>query len=129
MLDAKGLKEHYDAIHIHQSEIHNYQKKAGRCIVTFQTSLECNHYITNRQGIITSGKKDRKYQTRFNIDMIYVQDRSLMESEHDQTLGMHCPNCNAPITALGEKHCAYCGSPIIEINMNIWTFSNIEERR
>lgn len=129
MLRNRGLTEHFDRVHIHQTAIRDYKNTAGRCIISFQTSLECYHYITNDSGTVTEGHKDRKYQTRFNMDMIYVQDRSITENEHDQALGLNCPNCGAPITALGSKTCAYCGSPILEINRNIWTFSNIEESR
>ena len=39
----------------------------------------------------------------------------------------NCPNCGAPLTSLGAKHCEYCGTPIIEYNIKAWTFSNIDE--
>ena len=39
----------------------------------------------------------------------------------------NCPNCGAPISTLGSKVCEYCGTPIVELNIYAWTFSNIEE--
>lgn len=51
-----------------------------------------------------------------------------MENDLDHGLGLNCPNCGAPISTLGHKHCEYCGSPVIEYNINVWTFSNVEEK-
>lgn len=127
MLNGKGLHEHFEQIKLHRTEINQYRKTAGRCIITFQTSLECFHYITDDSGKITKGDKQYKYQTKFNTDMIYIQDMNKVENEHDFALGLNCPNCGAPISTLGAKHCEYCGTPIIEINIHSWSFSNVQE--
>jgi hypothetical protein len=123
-----GLREHFESIHIHRTEICQYRKSEGRCIITFQTSLECYHYTTSlADNSVKEGSKEYKYQTRFNTDLIYVQDVSKSDNEYDQALGLNCPNCGAPLTSLGAKHCEYCGTPIIEYNIKAWTFSNIDE--
>lgn len=126
MLRGKGLHEHFDQIKLHRTEINQYRKKEGRCIITFQTSLECFHYLTE-YSTVKEGSKEYKYQTKFNTDLIYVQNRNLVENELDHALGLNCPNCGAPISNLGAKHCEYCGTPVIEINIHAWTFNNIEE--
>lgn len=126
MLFSKGLQEHFDQIKIHRTEINQYRKTAGRCIITFQSSLECYHYVTEASSI-KEGSKDYKYQTKYNTDLIYIQDRNLVENKLDNALGINCPNCGAPLSSLGAKICAYCGSPVIEINIHAWSFSNIEE--
>ena len=126
MLSAQDLCEHFDQIKIHRTEINQYRKTAGRCIITFQSSLECYHYVTESSSI-KSGSKNYKYQTKYNTDLIYIQDRNLVENELDNALGINCPNCGAPLSSLGAKICEYCGSPIIEINIHAWSFSNIEE--
>ena len=41
--------------------------------------------------------------------------------------GVTCPNCGAPITNLGAKFCEYCGAGIVELNVHVWSFENIEE--
>ena len=127
MLSAKDAWEHFDQIRIHRTEISQYRKTAGRCIITFQTSLECYHYTTNLSGQMASGSKDMKYQTKYNTDLIYIQDRNLVENALDDALGVNCPNCGAPLSSLGAKVCKYCDTPIIEINIHAWSFSNVEE--
>lgn len=130
MLSAKDLQEHFDQIKIHRTEINQYRKTDGRCIITFQSALECYHYITDTgSSSIKDGSKEYKYQTKFNTDLIYIQNRSLVENELDHALGINCPNCGAPLSSLGAKVCEYCGSPVIELNIHAWSFSNVEEIR
>lgn len=127
MLEAKQLREHFDMIKIHRTEINQYRKTSGRCIITFQSALECYHYITDFSGKVTKGEKEYKYQTKYNIDMIYIQDRNLVENNLDHALGINCPNCGAPLTSLGAKFCEYCGSPVIELNIHAWSFCSVDE--
>lgn len=127
MLSTKDLWEHFDQIKLHRTEINQYRKTAGRCIITFQTSLECYHYVTDLSSSIKEGSNDYKYQTKYNTDLIYIQDRNLVENELDNALGINCPNCGAPLSSLGAKVCEYCNTPIIEINIHAWSFCNIEE--
>ncbi len=131
MLCAKDLREHFDQIKIHRTEISQYRKTQGRCIITFQSALECYHYITNtaNSSMVQEGSREYKYQTKYNIDLIYIQDRNLIENELDNALGVNCPNCGAPLSSLGAKVCEYCGTPVIEINIHAWSFSNIDEIR
>lgn len=129
MLSVQDLQEHFDQIKIHRTEITQYRKTDGRCIITFQSSLECYHYITEPSSLIKKGSRDYKYQTKYNTDLIYIQDRNLVENELDNALGVNCPNCGAPLSSLGAKKCEYCGTPVIEINIHAWSFSNIEEIR
>lgn len=126
MLSLKGLWEHFDQIKIHRTEIHQYKKTDGRCIITFQSALECFHYITDTSSVI-EGSKEYKYQTKYNTDLIYIQDRNLVENELDHALGINCPNCGAPLSSLEAKKCEYCGTPVIEINIHAWSFSDIKE--
>lgn len=128
MLDSEGKKEHFDQIRIHRTEICQYRKTDGRCIITFQSALECFHYITDSSSRVIAGAQDYKYQTKYNVDLIYIQDRNLVENELDNALGVNCPNCGAPLTSLGAKVCEYCGTPVIELNIHAWSFSNIEEK-
>ncbi len=127
MLAAQGKKERFDQIHIHRTEITQYQKAAGRCTITFQSAFECYHYITEEFSDKIEGSKDYKYQSRYNIDLIYIQDRNLIENDLDYALGLNCPNCGAPLSSLGAKVCEYCGTPLIEYNIKTWTFSHVEE--
>jgi hypothetical protein len=61
-------------------------------------------------------------------DLIYIQDRDIVELDLDGTLALNCPNCGAPLKGVGAKNCEYCGSPVIEFNIHAWSFSAIRER-
>ena len=127
MLSTKGYHEHFERIHIHKTEINQYRQSEGRCIITFQSAVECYHYTTDADNKIIDGSNDYKYQTKYNTDLIYIQDRNLIKNELDNALGVNCPNCGAPVSTLNAKFCEYCGSGIVEINIRAWSFSNVEE--
>lgn len=129
MLSAQNLQEHFERIRIHRTEINQYRKTEGRCIITFQSAFECYHYITTTDdpSTVQEGSKEYKYQTKYNIDLIYIQDRNLIEHNPDNAWGVNCPNCGAPLSSLGAKICDYCGTPVIEINIRAWAISNLDE--
>lgn len=131
MLSVRNLQEHFEQIRLHRTEISSYRKSEGRCIITFQSALECYHYVTSTENpsAIQEGSREYKYQTKYNTTLIYIQDRNLVENELDHALGVNCPNCGAPISSLGAKICKYCDTPIIEINIHAWSFSSIDEVR
>jgi predicted lipid-binding transport protein (Tim44 family) len=124
---AAGIREHFESVEIHRTEIAAYQKKQGRCIITFQASVQYYGYSSDRDGKVTKGNKSRLTQSKYNIHLIYIQDRNLVEEERDFGLGLNCPNCGAPISGLGAKVCEYCGTPVLELNIKVWTFSDVRE--
>lgn len=126
-LQAKGYKEYFDDILMHRTEISGYRKTSGRCVITFQSSVQYKHYIKDENRNIVEGSETKLFQSKYNVDMIYIQDRSLVENELDDALAVNCPNCGAPLTSLGAKHCEYCGSPIMELNIHAWSFSSVKE--
>ena len=111
MLKAEGRREHFDQIKLHRTEIHQYRKSDGKCIITFQTSLECFHYINDENGQMIAGDRQYKYQTKFNTDLIYVQDLDKMKNDYDDALALTCPNCGASFQAAAgySSKCPYCG--------------------
>lgn len=127
MLKGAGRREFFKNIKLHRTEISNYKKQNGRCIITFQSSVQYNYRLQTDDGSVVEGCKDTLTQSRYNTDVIYIQDRSLVEEERDLSLGLNCPNCGAPVSGLGSKVCEYCGTPVVELNIYAWTFSNIEE--
>lgn len=113
----KHLLEHLNSQpitnpHIHQTELRDYRKNSGTCYTIFQSAVE--YY-----------KEDKKIQSRFNTVMAYIQDAA--KTGYEESYSVNCPNCGAPVTQLGHKICAYCGSAIAEVNMRIWTLDRIEE--
>ena len=127
MSGHSGQREHYEQMKIHRTEINQYRKSGGRCIITFQSALEYFYYVTDETGRVTDGSREYKYQTKYNIDLIYIQDRNLVENQKEVAMGINCPNCGAPLTSLGAKICEYCGSPVVEFNIHAWSFSEVKE--
>ena len=127
MLKASGKREHFKNIKLHRTEISDYRKRNGRCIITFQSSVQYYYTMETEDGRVLEGRKDLLTQSRYNTDVIYIQDRGLVEEERDFSLGLNCPNCGAPVSGLGSKVCEYCGTPVVELNIYAWTFSNVEE--
>lgn len=126
-LESKGLQERFGQMKIHRTEISQYRRTKGRCVITFQSAIEYYHTIEDTAGNVTEGSREYKFQTKYNVDMVYIQDRSLVENELDHALGINCPNCGAPLSKLGAKVCEYCGTPVIEINIHAWSFVNIDQ--
>lgn len=128
---SKDKAPHFDSIKIHRTEISNYTKRAGRCIITFQSSVQYHQYVTDHEGHVVSGNKDALFQSKYDTDLVYIQDRKLLEDAHlgNDSLGVNCPNCGAPITNLGAKYCEFCGTGVVEINIHAWQFDDVRECR
>lgn len=125
-LDNEGVEEHFRNIKIHRTEIKTYRKLKGRCSIIFQSAVQYN-YFKERGGKVTEGAESRLRQSWYDVEMIYIQDRDLVENQADSGLAMNCPNCGAPLPKLGAKKCLYCDTPVEEFNIKIWHFSDVEE--
>ncbi len=121
-----GMKEVYQNIDIHQTEIATYRKQGGTCVITLQTSIGYIHYIEDH-GEITEGSKTVMQQTRYNIELQYIQDTTKVAAG-ETAIGTTCPNCGAPITSVGQKTCPYCGLAVTEININTWALNRYSEQ-
>lgn len=126
-MEAAGKREYFDEPKIHRTEIAGYTKSAGRCTITFQSSIQYLHYLTDTSGNRVSGSDSVLEQSRYNVDLIYIQDREIVENDIDGLEGRNCPNCGAPLKHIGSKNCRYCGTPIVEYNIKVWTFSSVKE--
>ena len=127
MLRNVQHSEQFDNIKVHRMEISSYAKRNGRCIVTFQCALQSKHYTQDAQRKTLTGNADKWEQSRWETDLVYIQDPTKLSSPEIAALGINCPNCGAAITTLGEKHCEYCGTAIQEINLNAWSFNAVRE--
>lgn len=127
MLRNTGRKEHFQNIKIHRTEITLYRKIKGRCSIVFQSAVQYNYWV-EQSGQIKEGARDKLRQSRYNVEMIYIQDRDIVENIEDSGLAMNCPNCGAPLPGLGAKKCAYCDSPIVEFSIRTWDFSDVQEK-
>ena len=121
---AAGVRESYLNIKIHQTEITDYRKQQGTCVVTFQSAMEYYHF-KEKNGTVIEGEKEHKHQAKYNTELMYIQDENL--ANIDGAVGTTCPNCGAPITNIGSMHCEYCGLAVKPINLMVWTLHQYYE--
>ena len=119
-----GITEIYERARIHRTEIARYEKKNGTCMITLQSAVEYLHY-SNKGGKVIKGDEKRLTQTRYNTELMYIQDAGKF-GEAD-ACGVNCPNCGAPVTSLGAKHCEYCGAALTPVNVNVWSLERFYE--
>ncbi len=123
---GEGVRECFEKIQIHRTEISRYYKEKGRCTIVYQSAVACVHYL-EKDGNLIRGRKDMPTQYRYNVEVCYIQDRELVEDTSASGVALNCPNCGGPLKELGAKVCPYCDSPVLEINIHAWTFSGVEE--
>lgn len=111
-LRAHLSKQNFTGTRIHKTEVLNYIKKSGTCVIVFQSGVQ---YFTGTQ----------KVQARYNTHMMYVQDA--IEYGQSSGFSVNCPHCGGALTSLGAKFCEYCGSEVIPINIHVWDLHKIEE--
>ena len=116
------IKEVYNNIKIHQTEISNYRKDKGNCIIVIQSAVEYYHYKVSGDHV-TEGSKERKVQTKYNVELLYVQDGE--EKEFDNAFTTTCPQCGAPVRGLGNMICEYCGAHVVPINTKVWSLHKL----
>ena len=119
--EAAGFTEHFDEIRVHQTEISNYVKRDGRCVISIQILFLV--ILSMFFLILIGGDKEYKKQTRYNMELVYIQDIDMLDNAGiGSAVGTTCPNCGAPVRSLGAKKCEYCGSYV-----EITTISKEEE--
>lgn len=125
----RGIREHFQRMKVHQTEIARYQKKEGCCVITLQSAVEYEYW----EDALEEGKgpkelaQRRMKQTRYDMELMYVQDVSRLQPGQTATAAV-CPQCGAPVSRLGSKYCEYCGSGIETINSRVWSLNRIQER-
>lgn len=122
-LKSQETEELFQDIKIHRTEILGYTKEKGTCTITIQTSVQYLHY-KRRNGQILSGSEEYLEQSRYNMELQYVQDENKAAGE-GAAVGITCPQCGAPVTRLGEAFCEYCGTAVTRVNIRSWQFIKI----
>lgn len=125
-LNRRKEREHFNGIEIHQTEIARYLKEKGTCVIQLQSAVGYYHYVQAEDGRILSGSKERKIQTKYEVELVYIQDAAQLK-EGAKTTGLTCPNCGAPVTNLGSKFCEYCKTGLREVNIRVWVINRIRE--
>lgn len=126
MLQNRDCREYFQRIRVHRTEINQYRREKGRCSVILQSSVEYIHFV-KKEGKIVEGHSELKEQARYNVELVYIQDRDTVENLEDSGLGLNCPNCGAPLPGIGAKKCSYCDTPVVEFNIRTWNFSAVRK--
>ena len=66
----------------------------------------------------------RKKQDRMQSEFIYIIDADQVQGK---AIGLNCPNCGAPIKNLGNKHCEFCDTKVVDIVKRVWILNSIKE--
>lgn len=123
-VEEKEIREEFDAIHVHQTEISRYDKNPGKCRIRIQSSVEYLH--TLRTPDKKKNVEREKEQHRFNMELVYIQDITKIRGG-ETAIGVSCPHCGAPIAGLGDRVCPYCGGAVEPVNVRVWELHRIEE--
>lgn len=140
LLETKNVRA-AGAVRIHKTVISRYQKYNGTASILCETAAEYWTKTENQRNGQTAasnvrqsakgpgGQNDvaqqaRKKQTVCEAELIYVYDSSLSGT----AASLVCPNCGAPVEALGVKKCRYCGSVLEVSGARSWKVQNIWER-
>lgn len=122
---SSNTRVKYDDIVFHAFSLKKYYKKDGVATIAVQTSLEYFYKLEKGKKIIDNYSNYKK-QTRYTIEFIYVYDITQVK-DYTRVIGIHCPNCGAPVTKLGNKVCDYCHSGLDDLNLKNWMMSFYHE--
>lgn len=123
----QAVRKHYQNIKVHQTEISRYVKRDGLCIITLQSAVEYI-YFTDGEGESRDRTDTRLTQARYDLELVYIQDITKFK-ESATGMGVTCPRCGAPVTALGSKYCEYCGGAIEVVNTRVWSLNKMTENQ
>lgn len=118
--------EIFKDVKIHKTEIRNYVKNNGTCVITLQSAVGYHHFLKSQSGQIIKGSDSHMQQTRYDIELLYVQDVERVGGDVS-AVGAVCPNCGAPVKALGDKQCPYCGGALEILNIKTWSINAFRE--
>ena len=127
-LNENNQRQYFTEPVIHDAQISRYIKNGVSVTVMFNVSVGMFAYTEDANGSVINGSKTEKLQTIYEVGLLYVQDVEKMGLYNENGLGLHCPNCGAPVRNLGMKFCEYCGSAVIEVNTRVWKFNSVEEQ-
>ena len=116
---SEGDRPVFEEVTIHQTELSDYCRQTASCRITFQSAVG---YRRSQSGVGLEW-----VETRYEVDLLYVQDAAAADHPYDGGYSFHCPNCGAPVTDLGAKQCTYCGTAIVVSDLRAWSFDRIAE--
>ncbi|MCM1054864.1 MAG: zinc ribbon domain-containing protein [Bacteroides sp.] len=120
---SRGENAHYDNLVIHNVGVESYDSSAESAVAVFQTAVESLFYVT-RDGRLVSGSRDKPTQNLFSVTLAHNQN--LSADNAGSYIESNCPNCGAPVPAVGARECPYCGSGIVPVVDKIWQIDSFK---
>ena len=114
--EYEGKNVKFNDFKIHKTVLSNYKKDGKTASIFFASSYEYN--------LIVDGK-EKKIQDRAKVEFIYVLDEAEL-SDKQNVIDVHCPNCNSPITSLGNHKCSYCGTAVVLVLGRVFACNDIK---
>jgi len=113
--EYEGKNVKFDEFKIHNTVLSNYKKDDKTASIFFATAYE---YVLRVDG------NSKKIQDRAKTEFIYVLDEHEL-SDNQNVIGVHCPNCNSPITDIANKTCSYCGTQVVLVLGRVFACNDI----
>ena len=114
----RNLVEHFDEIKLHRTAIADYKTTSDTATAVFEISFQCLHFFEGK------GKVPEN-PTQFAAGVTLSYGQKFAEDSKSLTYSHNCPNCGAPVYAVGGKmmKCTYCGTGITEEVYKSWLVS------
>ncbi len=117
--NSRDVTEHFDDIKIHRTAIADYKSTGETANAVFEISFQCFHWL---EGDKKSKKPENPVQYAASVTLSY--GREFAENATNITYSHNCPNCGAPVYAVGGKIvCKFCGTGITEEVYKSWLVS------
>lgn len=114
--EYEGKDVKFDNFKIHNTVLSNYKKDGKTASIIFASAYEYDLRIDG---------KGKKIQDRAKVEFIYVLDEAEL-SDKQNVIDIHCPNCNSPITNLGNHKCSYCGTAVVLVLGRVFACNDIK---
>ena len=114
--EYEGKNVKFDNFKIHNTVLSNYKKDGKTASIVFASAYEYDLRIDG---------KGKKIQDRAKVEFIYVLDEAEL-SDKQNVIDIHCPNCNSPITNLGNHKCSYCGTAVVLVLGRVFACNDIK---
>lgn len=116
--NGRNIVEHFDDIKLHRTAISDYRTTSDTATADFEISFQCIHYLEGKDKI-----PENPSQYAACVSLSY--GREFAEDSSSLTFSHNCPNCGAPIYAVGGRmmKCTYCGTGVTEEVYKSWLVS------
>lgn len=110
---SRNTKPRFDNVKFHKIAVSDYKNKQSAVEAVFQFSLQYVGEAAQKNSQIIP------VQAAYSVTLGYDQNQHLKTTSI--VFGSNCPNCGAPISAIGQtKVCQYCGSGLTAISDRVW---------